>query len=73
MDGETVDLGSATGILDGQPGARADMMLTHAEGCGSRRPVAAFTELARHGLETGSIELFSATSQLRGGSKSLLP
>ena len=39
LDGETVDSGSATEILDGQPGARADVMETRAEGWdwGSRR------------------------------------
>ena len=35
LDGETVDCGSANGILEGQPGARADVMETRAEGWGT--------------------------------------
>ena len=37
LDGETVDSGNATGILDGQNVARVDVIETRAEGWGSRR------------------------------------
>ena len=37
LDGETVDSGSAAGILVRQPRARANVMKTRAEGWGSRR------------------------------------
>ena len=37
LDDGTVDSGSAAGILDRQPGARADVMETRAAGWGSRR------------------------------------
>ena len=37
LDGETVDSGSAAGILDGQLGARADAMETRVVRWGSRR------------------------------------